>query len=103
MIELLQSVDFLGYIAALAFLVNVIVEMIKDLGVLKKIPTKLVAIVTSIIVTISVSVIFLQLNNLKINGSYVVSMIIAAFPIAYIATYGYDSFKELYKKFKEEK
>ena len=88
----------LGVIMALSFVVNIVVQLTKGTVPL---PTKLWCVLVA--VTIDLGVLFgaSALGILKINAGYVLFSIIGSFIIAYIAMYGFDTFKELWQRFKK--
>ncbi|MBR3933734.1 MAG: hypothetical protein IKJ68_07505 [Clostridia bacterium] len=88
----------LGVIMALSFVVNIVVQLTKGTVPL---PTKLWCVLVA--VTIDLGVLFgaSALGILKINPGYVLFSIIGSFIIAYIAMYGFDTFKELWQRFKK--
>ena len=84
-----------GSVAGVAFVTMIIVQMIKDIDVLKKIPTKLVAIVVAMLVNFAV----LAIEETVLTAGVVCYTILSGFIIAYIAIYGFDTFKALKDKF----
>ena len=88
----------LGVIMALSFVVNIVVQLTKETV---PIPTKLWCVLVAI--TIDLGVLFgaSVLGILKINTGYVLLSVIGSFIIAYIAMYGFDTFKELWQRFKK--
>lgn len=89
-------VYIIGIFGALAFVVNVIVEMIKDLPTMKKIPTKLVAIVVSVLVVYIALAGFTQLLGITVLPAYVILALPASFIVAFQAMNGFDALKEIY-------
>lgn len=92
--------DILSILGLLSFIVNIIVELIKEVGPLKKVPTQAVAIVVSLIVCCLGSVLYINYFNVTISILSLISIIVlGCFPVAYIAMFGFDTFKSLYEKF----
>lgn len=85
-------------LGCLVFGVNIITQMTKDLGVISKIPTKLYCLILSFVVTFITFACYVSYTNLELKLYYIISVIFASFCVSYIATYGFDSFKEIYKK-----
>jgi len=86
-------------IGALAFVVSVITEVIKGIGVLKKIPTDIVVIVLSMILTVVAFFAYAQYVSLVVAWYLVVAAIICGFFVAFIAMYGWDKINELWNRF----
>lgn len=94
-----NSMVLLASLGFLAFIVNIITEMTKDINPIKKIPTKLYVILVSIIVNFLCLIIYNKFENKAINISYFIIAFIASFVVAYISTYGWDTFNELKDRF----
>ena len=88
----------LGVIMALSFVVNIVVQLTKETVPL---PTKLWCVLVSITIDLGALFGVSTFGILKINAGYVLFSIIGSFIIAYIAMYGFDTFKELWKRFKK--
>ena len=90
----------IAVLSLLAFIVNIVVELIKDLAPFKQTPTKFVAILTSFIVCVLASILYVSYANVTIFPLVLIpTVLLATFPVAYISMYGFDTFKELYNKF----
>lgn len=87
----------LGSIAGVAFITMIIVQMVKEFTLLKKIPTKLVAIITAMLVNFGV----LAIEGTVLTAGVVVYTILSGFIVAYVSIYGWDTFKELKDRFME--
>ena len=87
-------------IGALAFLVSVIVQVIKELPVLQRIPTSLVALVVSLILCPLAVVIVCQYLKIVIVWYYVVASFIASFIVYLVATGGWERVAEMWKRTK---
>ena len=90
-------------IGALAFLVSVIVQVIKELPVLQRIPTSLVALVVSLILCPLAVVIVCQYLKIVIVWYYVVASFIASFIVYLVATGGWERVAEMWKRTKYKK
>lgn len=84
-----------------AFVVSAIVELTKDLGILKKLPTKTWAIVVSLVVCVSAYFAYAGYKGLSVVWYEVFTTIVASFLVAYISTYGWDTFNQLWTRFKK--
>ena len=95
------SIDFsmvIAVIMAIAFVVNIIVQMTKEFI---PIPTKLWCIIISFIVTLLALIIGSNMQLIDFNISLILLAFFASFVIAFIAMYGFDTFKELWQRFKD--
>ena len=86
-----------GALAAIAFLITIIVQVTKDVI---PIPTKAWVILVSVITTISLYIAGVCLSIIELNLAYIILAILSAFISAYVAMYGFDTFRELYNRFK---
>ena len=87
----------LGVLTVLAFVVNIIVQITKELIPM---PTKAWAIIVSFIVTISSTYIASSYKILEFTVSNVILSSVGSFIVAYVSMYGFDTFKELWERFK---
>ena len=94
-----NTVMIIGILGALAFAVSLITEMLKDLPGIKKVPTKALAILVSLIVTVAALMVYVAYAGVTLLWYYVVLAVFAAFVAAYIAMYGWDTLKELKDRF----
>lgn len=92
----------LSVIAVLAFIVEIITQIVKDMGFLKKVPTNLVVFIVSVIVTELSYIIYSDIINSKIMWYGIVGAFFGSFVIAHIATYGWEKFNALLKRFREK-
>ncbi|MCI9141836.1 MAG: ribonuclease [Lachnospiraceae bacterium] len=90
-------------IGILAFLVAGIVQVIKELPGLQRIPTSAVALAVSLILCPLVVVIACQYLKIVIQWYYVFASIIAAFVVYLVATGGWERVTELWKRTKYNK
>lgn len=90
-----------GIIAALAFLVNVVVEVTKNIGFLKKIPTDVYATIVSIILTIASYFVIVGVTGRGVIFYEFILAFFASFIVAFIAIFGWTKLKELWERFKK--
>lgn len=93
------SFAVVGVLGALAFMVSIITELLKDLPGIKKMPTKAFVILVSLVVTVVALLIYVAYVNAMLLWYYVALAVFAAFVVAYIAMYGWDTLKELKDRF----
>ena len=86
-------------IGAMAFVVSVITEVIKGIGVMKKVPTDIVVIILSMVLTVVAFFAYAQYATLVVAWYWVVAAIICGFFVAFIAMYGWDKINELWTRF----
>ena len=86
-------------VGALAFVVSVITEVIKGIGVLKKIPTDIVVIILSMVLTVVAFFAYTQYASLVVTWYLIVAAIIGGFFVAFITMYGWSKLKELWTRF----
>ncbi len=94
---------FLIAIGVLAFLVAAIVQVVKELPGLQRVPTSLVALAVSLILCPLAVVIVCQYLKIVIIWYYVVASFIAAFIVYLVATGGWERVTELWKRTKYKK
>ena len=87
------SVAIIGILGVLAFVVSLITELLKDM------PTKAFVILVSLIVTVTALLIYVAYAHIALLWYYVALAVFAAFVVAYIAMYGWDTLKELKDRF----
>lgn len=86
-------------IGTLAFVVSVITELIKGIGVFKKIPTDIVVIILSMVLTVVAFFAYAQYTALVVTWYLIVAAIIGGFFVAFITMYGWSKLKELWTRF----
>lgn len=98
---LMQYVTYaLMAIGALAFLVAVIVQVIKELPKLRDIPTSIVALAVSLILCPLAVVIACQYFKIVIVWYYVFASFIAALIVYLVATGGWERVAEMWQRTK---
>ncbi len=90
-------------IGVLAFLVAAIVQVIKELPGLQRVPTSLVALAVSLILCPLAVVIVCQYLNIVITWYYVFASFIAAFIVYLVATGGWERVAEMWQRTKYNK
>lgn len=91
----------LAVIGALAFIVSVITQVFKGVGVLAKIPTDILVLVLSIGITVTAFVAYMQYIQQTIIWYMILAAILAGFLVAFVAMYGWEKFAELWSRFKK--
>lgn len=89
----------LAIIGFLAFIVSVVTQVIKGVGVLSKIPTDIVVLVLSIGITVATFVAYMQYIQQTILWYMILAAVLAGFVVAFIAMYGWEKLSELWKRF----
>lgn len=92
----------LAIIGALAFIVSVITQVIKGVGVFSKVPTDIVVLVLSIGITIAAFIAYMQYIQMTILWYMILAAIMAGFVVAFVAMYGWEKLSELWKRFGKE-
>ena len=98
---LMQYVTYaLAGIGILAFFVSVIVQAIKEMPVLKKIQTNVVALAVSLILTPVTVVILCIYYGIVIEWYYVFVSFLAAFIVYLVSTGGWERITEIWNRSK---
>lgn len=98
---LMQYVTYaLAGIGILAFFVSVIVQAIKEMPVLKKIQTNVVALAVSLILTPVTVVILCIYYGIVIEWYYVFTSFLAAFIVYLVSTGGWERITEIWNRSK---
>lgn len=84
----------LGIIGILAAIVSIIVEVLKRI-IPNSFPTKALVIIVSFVITLTFIFIFC-----KINIKIIALGAVGSFVVSFISMYGWDTFKEIIRKFK---
>lgn len=87
-------------VGILAFVVSVIIEVIKNVSFLKNIPTDLVVIVLSEVLTVLSFLAYMSYNSIAVTWYLAVGSFISGFFVAFVAMYGWTKLTELYNRFK---
>ena len=89
----------ISILGVLAFATSLIVQLLKDLPFIEKMPTKLFVIIIAEVVTVIMLLIHISYRHLVLYWYYVVLAVFAGFVVAYIAMYGWGTLKELKDRF----
>lgn len=89
----------IAIVGALAFVVSMIVEVIKNIPGLKQLPTDLVVLVLSIVLCVVAFLAYSSYIGMAITWYLIAGTIIAGFFVAFIAMYGWDKLKTLWERF----
>ena len=87
----------LGIVMVLAFTVNIIVQITKEYIL---IPTKLWCIIVSAALIIGCILALMAIGYIKFSLFAILLGIVGSFIVAFIAMYGFDTFRELWERFK---
>lgn len=99
--EIMQFVTYgLALIGVLAFMVSIVVQVIKELPGLTKIPTSIVALVTSLILCPLAMVGLCAYYKIVITWYYVMASFLAAFIVYLVSTGGWEKVKEIWDRTK---
>ena len=94
--------SLLAVVGALAFMVSIITQVFKGVGVLSKVPTDILVFVLSIGLTVIAFVAYMQYIQQIILWYMIIAAIMAGFIVAFVAMYGWEKFSELWKRFNKE-
>ena len=101
---MMQYVTYgLMIVGVLAFVVAAIVQTIKELPKLNKIPTSAVALVVSVIVCVLAVIIACQYFKIIIVWYYPIGAVIAAFIVYLVATGGWERATDIWQRTKYKK
>ena len=88
----------LEVMAVLVFATTIIVETIK--GLFPKVPTNIVAVIVSLIVTVLAMVILCTVMEITVMWYYAVGAVVLGLFVSYAAMFGFDKFKAAWDKLK---
>ena len=98
---MMQYVTYgLALIGVLAFLVSIIVQVIKEMPGINNIQTSIVALVASLILCPVALLILCTYYKAAITWYYIVASVIAAFIVYLVATGGWEKVKEIWERTK---
>lgn len=101
---LMQYVTYaLMAIGALAFLVSIITQVIKEMPLLKNIQTNAVALVVSLILCTVAVIVACQYFDIIITWYYIFASFIAAFIVYLVSTGGWERVTEMWNRTKYNK
>ncbi len=94
--------SLVAIVGALAFMVSIITQVFKGVGVLSKLPTDILVFVLSIGLTLIAFVAYMQYNQQVILWYMIIAAIMAGFIVAFVAMYGWEKFSELWQRFNKQ-
>ena len=94
-----NAATILAVLGVLTFMVMIVVEMIKDFKWVKNIPTKLVALIVSFVVTTGAMLLYLEARSEAFVWWYLVSAFFAAFIVGYLSINGWDNLYDIWDRF----
>lgn len=86
-------------IGVLAFIVSVITQVFKGVGVLAKIPTDILVFVLSIAITVIAFIAYMQYIQMVIVWYMYIAAVLAGFIVAFVAMYGWEKLTQVWKRF----
>ena len=96
---MMQYVTYgLAMIGGLAFLVSIIVQVIKELPLLKRIPTSVVALGASMVLCPVALIILCTYYKIKITLYYILASFMAAFVVYLVSTGGWEKVKNIWDR-----
>lgn len=98
---MMQYVTYgLALIGGLAFMVSIVVQVIKELPGLKNIPTSIVALAASLVLCPVALAVLCTYYKTVITWYYVFTSFLAAFVVYLVATGGWEKVKEIWDRTK---
>ena len=86
-------------VAILCTLISIITEFTKEIGFLKKVPTKLQVLVLSIVICLTAFFAYVSYAGMAIAWYYIVAVIFAAFVVALVCCNGWEYLIKIWKRF----
>ena len=83
----------LAIIGAIAFLVSVITQVIKNISIFNKVPTDIIVFILSIGITVTAFIAYMQYIHMTILWYMI------GFVVAFVSMYGWEKLSELWKRF----
>ncbi|MEE0418483.1 MAG: ribonuclease [Lachnospiraceae bacterium] len=93
----------LAMLGILAFIVSIVVQVIKELPGLTKLPTSVVALVASLILCPVALIVLCSYYKIVVTWYYVFASFIAAFIVYLVSTGGWDKLKAIWDRTKYKK
>lgn len=101
---IMQFVTYLLFaVGVAAFFVSLITQVIKEMPILKKIQTNVVALVVSLILCPIAVIVACQYFNIVITWYYIFASFIAAFIVYLVSTGGWEKVTEMWNRSKYNK
>lgn len=92
----------LAVIGVLAFLVSVITQVLKGVGIFNKIPTDILVFVLSIVLTVTSFIAYMQYIQQTIIWYMILAAIMAGFIVAFVAMFGWEKLSDLWSRFNKK-
>lgn len=89
---------YLAIMGGLVFFVQLTVQLIKDMPLLRKVPTDIVTIILSIVYSEFALAAWAQYASIAITWYHYVGTLFGGLVIAYIAMYGWSKLKDLWER-----
>lgn len=89
----------LAIIGAIAFLVSVITQVIKNISIFNKVPTDIIVFILSIGITVTAFIAYMQYIHMTILLYMILAAIMAGFIVAFVAMFGWEKLSDLWKRF----
>lgn len=92
--NIMDAGTLLAIVGALVAVTNIITEVLKKLT-WDKIPTNILVVIISEVLTLGSGMAFAQIKGLTVPWYYVAAAVVVGFFVAYAAMFGYDKLKEV--------
>lgn len=92
----------IAVIGVIAFLVSVITQVTKEIGIFKKIHTPLQVTVLSIMLTVTAYFAYISYSGIVVSWYMIIGSVICGFIVAFVAMFGWEKLCELYHRFKKK-
>ena len=92
----------LAVIGVLAFMVSVITQVLKGVGIFNKIPTDILVFVLSIVLTVTSFIAYMQYIQQTIIWYMILAAIMAGFIVAFVAMFGWEKLSDLWSRFNKK-
>ena len=96
---IVSGISLTGLLGLAAFITSVIVEITKKVKPFSLIPTQLWCMLVALLVCVVGYLGYSAYAAMPVRWYFVACVIVAAFIVAYIAMYGWDTLKSLYERF----
>jgi len=100
--ENLNIATLLSLVGILVVLVNIITQVLKKVT-WDKLPTNVLAVVTSMVVTLLVFFAYCQIKSVAITWYLVAGAVVLGFMVAYAAMFGFDKLREALAQIEQAK
>ena len=100
--ELFNLSAILPVVGVLVVLVNIITQVLKK-ATWDKLPTNILAIVISMVVTLLAFLAYCQINAMAITWYMVAAAVVLGFLVAYAAMFGFDKLREALAQIDQKK